>query len=642
LRQFESMTFRLFYSRNDSAAALAAAPAVANVSAAPEGDDAVAFDLTATGHPEAGVQEVWITYTATRGPLVGKWYSLPLQRSPADAARWTGRLSLRDGSNVTAPSDVRYIVQAVNGVGLVAMATNLGAYYAPVVEIVSVKSPKRPTVLDPMDAPVSAKYRDTVDVSARLTSDGKPLAGQVVTFTLGAPRPPDGGGPAATDRGLGSARRSAVTDGDGIAKTALALDEPPGRYEVRASFEEGDQLLPTSTTRSIDIAEQTTSLLVDPDSPTSVLLRDGFGKPGDPGRPLPEQNVLFVAKVGGRATAVAVVTDYAGRATLPAMPLPPGTHSVKAYFGGTHELGPGRPTVLPARGYTPSERSMTVTVPGTGPTTTATVSPPANSAGWNSGDVLVTLQATDGGSGVGIKRVTYHATGAQPIVSTTVAGDTVSIPITAEGETTVTFFATDNAGNDEAPPKTVVVRIDRTAPEAILRFDPATRDLLVVRRDDLSGVPAGPVPPPAVAAGGWDREDDEEEPEVGPAELRTYRPTDAAGNTLTLTVKVRRVGHRLRARIVRLQYEGEAPVAPTRNVVRFSWADGSDQQLKELAQRMTIGRGRDRHEVEATFDGRKNQTTIRLREPGRDTRLDRPGIVLLRLATDHGGLSIEF
>jgi len=99
----------------------------------------------------------------------------------------------------------------------------------------------------------------------------------------------------------------------------------------------------------------------------------------------------------------------------------------------------------------------------TPPTTTATVSPAPNANGWNNTNVMVSFSATDNPGGSGVKAITYSATGAQPIDQTTATGNSASTPITAEGETTITFFATDNAGNAEAP-KSVTVKIDKTKP----------------------------------------------------------------------------------------------------------------------------------------------------------------------------------
>jgi probable HAF family extracellular repeat protein len=98
----------------------------------------------------------------------------------------------------------------------------------------------------------------------------------------------------------------------------------------------------------------------------------------------------------------------------------------------------------------------------TTPNTTATISPEPNAAGWNKKDVTVTLDATDEG-GSNVETITYSATGAQPIDDQPVPGDSTEIKVTAEGETTITYYATDHADNAEVP-KTLTVRLDKTTP----------------------------------------------------------------------------------------------------------------------------------------------------------------------------------
>ena len=102
----------------------------------------------------------------------------------------------------------------------------------------------------------------------------------------------------------------------------------------------------------------------------------------------------------------------------------------------------------------------------TAPSTTRTLSPQPNAAGWNKEDVTLTLSATDNDSGV--KEITYSATGAQAIAEQTVPGATATLSaITTEGQTTISYHATDNAGNTESPPKTLTVKLDKTAPDAV-------------------------------------------------------------------------------------------------------------------------------------------------------------------------------
>jgi Calx-beta domain-containing protein len=99
----------------------------------------------------------------------------------------------------------------------------------------------------------------------------------------------------------------------------------------------------------------------------------------------------------------------------------------------------------------------------TAPVTTASGSP----SGWSRQNVTVNLAATDEGSGV--KEIAYRI----GTVTKTVAALSASIPVTAEGATTIAYRATDNAGNVEAE-KTVVVQIDKTAPTVSCTAKPGT------------------------------------------------------------------------------------------------------------------------------------------------------------------------
>jgi hypothetical protein len=98
----------------------------------------------------------------------------------------------------------------------------------------------------------------------------------------------------------------------------------------------------------------------------------------------------------------------------------------------------------------------------TPPVTTAQLSPPPNSAGWNNTNVTVTFNSTDNAGGTGVKEIHFTLAGAQT-GGNIVGASSTSVTISAEGSTTVTFFAVDHAGNQEVP-HTITVRIDRTPP----------------------------------------------------------------------------------------------------------------------------------------------------------------------------------
>jgi hypothetical protein len=134
---------------------------------------------------------------------------------------------------------------------------------------------------------------------------------------------------------------------------------------------------------------------------------------------------------------------------FPASNFSDGTYTVKAY--GVDNVGNfGTASVTG------------VAIDNVAPTSSSALSPTPNGAGWEKAATTVTLSATDTVSGV--KSITYSATGAQPISSTTINGSSTTINISTQGTTTVSFHAADNAGNVETPENTVTVKLDTTAP----------------------------------------------------------------------------------------------------------------------------------------------------------------------------------
>lgn len=97
------------------------------------------------------------------------------------------------------------------------------------------------------------------------------------------------------------------------------------------------------------------------------------------------------------------------------------------------------------------------------PGTVAEIVPPPSGTGWNNSDVTVKLTAVDISGGPGIRDLTYTATGAQAISSTTVTDNPASIALSAEGETDLSFFGANRDGVTETAQATTV-KIDKTKP----------------------------------------------------------------------------------------------------------------------------------------------------------------------------------
>jgi hypothetical protein len=128
----------------------------------------------------------------------------------------------------------------------------------------------------------------------------------------------------------------------------------------------------------------------------------------------------------------------------------------------------------------------------TPPSTSASVAPPPNGAGWNNGNASVTLTAADNPSGAGVKQITYSGTGAQPISTTNVTGASATFTIKSEGQTVITFASTDNAGNVESA-RQITVMLDRTLPiiacgAADGRWHAVDVTIACAANDNLSGL----------------------------------------------------------------------------------------------------------------------------------------------------------
>ena len=332
LRKFSSMGFRLYYSNNTqtysgNVPALSEPLSITAISADVSGT-MMNFSARVTGEPAAGVQEVWVTYTALDGPFAGTWQPLDLTRNAADSTLWQGSLNLSG----TLPEDVRFMVQAVNGVGLVTLMTNQGQYYS--INL----APTEPTVLV-LETPASTSgaYRTSATFSAVLTNNGTPLEGQRVVFSLGGQR------------------RRTITDVNGRATVTMLLNGLPGGYDLRVSFLGTAVYQPSfAGPLTFTITKQGTTLTLTPPSATSHLgngvltvatLADAAGNH------LAEETMFFVVTGVSGSQSVAVITDFAGQAALENVNLPFGSYTVTAYFSGS--IIPGTLVLDDAR-YTPS------------------------------------------------------------------------------------------------------------------------------------------------------------------------------------------------------------------------------------------------------------------------------------------------
>ena len=312
-RKFGSMSFRLFYSANtttygQNVPALAAAPSLSGVSAQIDGST-IHFRVHAVGDPSAGMQSVWVTH-ADVTVASGQWQSLDLTQDLTDTTLWVGTLAAAN------PQDIRFMVQAVNGVGLVTLDSNGGRYFEPA------SGPPAVTTLALDNFPLAVPYSTSAQFSAVLTSSGLPVPGQIVTF------------------GLGQLRVSSQTGTDGRATAKLLLLTTPGDYPLQATFSGTAALAASSATTTLTVQKLATTIQLQELSPAPKL-NVGATLTDVTGRPLNEKGIFFLLTDSSGAILYLrqAITDPTGQAALGAVPVSPGTYDVRVYFDGTIPLG---------------------------------------------------------------------------------------------------------------------------------------------------------------------------------------------------------------------------------------------------------------------------------------------------------------
>ncbi len=238
----------------------------------------------------------------------------------------------------------------------------------------------------------------------------------------------------------------------------------------------------------------------------------------------------------------------------------------------------------------------------TSPSTTAVVSGTPGKNGWYTSDVQISLNAADTESGVA---ATYIALDG---AATTTATSTL---ITAEGIHTLTYYSTDNVGNVETP-ATITIKIDKTAPEAAIRFNPEKKDLLFEGKDNVS---------PTVEV-----QDNDDQIIL----------TDEAGNTTVIRLKEKDRRRTEQAEIKSISYDG-IPADISKNKFKFTWRLDKQQDLKSLTQEI---KSKKDFSVLARYDGKK--TTIIGNGPAGKTSASQDGLVLLKVTTNTGDLGWSY
>jgi hypothetical protein len=271
-----------------------------------------------------------VTYTGIPGSLLhGSWQSIDLvQGGLPDTMIWSGSLTLPDNVNA---DEVRFMVQAASGIGLVSLKTNFGQYYEVGVDD---QAPRIPTDIAFVGTPPGgAAYGEPVQVHALLTSwdeassQYEPLPNKRVGFRIGA------------------TRYTGLTNGDGELQLEFTVRADPAVELLQTYFIGDGSYAPSAVGQQFTVSKQDTVLTFDsaipapPDeifgSDVIVSLRDALGTP------LKERTVFFLVDYGTFELGNSVITDIAGRADLSELFLPAGSATITAYYNGEITLPGG-------------------------------------------------------------------------------------------------------------------------------------------------------------------------------------------------------------------------------------------------------------------------------------------------------------
>ncbi len=204
--------------------------------------------------------------------------------------------------------------------------------------------------------------------------------------------------------------------------------------------------------------------------------------------------------------------------------------------------------------------------------------------------------------------------------------------ISAEGNYTLVASATDMAGNTAS--KTVNFVIDKTAPEAAIRFDTVSKDIRVY--DNETGNEANH----AVLPSKNDNDGMEEPDDEKGWELRQYTLKDLANNSLVLVLKHKKEGKEAKVNVISTQYNGGAVINASKNKIQAEYAEDKNSMLKELEQKSEVIK---QFDAKAKYSSKKDETEINVKLEGQEVlKESRAGIIILELFTDKGSLKLWY
>lgn len=184
------------------------------------------------------------------------------------------------------------------------------------------------------------------------------------------------------------------------------------------------------------------------------------------------------------------------------------------------------------------------------------------------------------------------------------------INVTVAGAHSLSFFATDKAGNNEAP-QTINFNIDKTAPEFNIQFNPTLKDLQFLGTDNLSSSTNITI---------LDQDD-------------SVTLTDQAGNVSQIILKDKERKKKLKAEIKSLSYNGQAADI-SQVVLKFNWDYDTQGLLKVLEQHV---KSKKDFNIDAVY--KPNISQISGKDQSGKVNKSLAGLVIIKVNTNKGDMA---
>ena len=248
------------------------------------------------------------------------------------------------------------------------------------------------------------------------------------------------------------------------------------------------------------------------------------------------------------------------------------------------------------------------------PTTTAILSGEQGITNWFKSDVSASLSAQDNDGGLGIDYTMYKLNDEdwQQYLNPLLFSD--------EGHYKIEFYSVDNDENMEDV-KSVEFDIDKTPPEAEIKFNVDTLDVDIIGHDSSGSA----------------------EVNVSnlPRKKNSIKVTDQAGNTLELIGKEKERGHNAKVVIESLKYnqDDSIDIDPARLLINYN-LDNATLDLRKLTQTFEI---RGELKIKLIYSAKTDKTQVITKVKGQGkVKEELSGIRILKLTTENGTLNYSY